>query len=259
MRNELNKRLATSDERPLFSIITIVYNGQKTLERTIQSVINQTNKDLEYIIIDGGSTDGTIDILKKYNDHIDYWLSEPDEGISDAFNKGVKLAKGQFVGILNADDWYEQDACEIIAKNIDDKSDVYFGDCRIWNAESSSVGKSDARKIHTKMSIYHPTCFVRNACYVKYGAFSKKYKISMDYDLLLRLKGNGCTFKYIDQVIANFQLGGVSNLNKHKGAKESFAIKNVYLPNRKFQNYLEYKMRILKTFIGSFRNTKTVN
>jgi glycosyltransferase involved in cell wall biosynthesis len=92
---------------PLISIITIVYNGITTLEQTILSVINQTYKNSEYIIIDGGSTDSTVDIIKKYEKHFAYWLSEPDKGIYNAMNKGIKLSSGKYIALLNSDDWLE--------------------------------------------------------------------------------------------------------------------------------------------------------
>ena len=100
------KLKATSPGAPLISIITAVLNGDKTLERTIQSVIDQDYKNIEYIIIDGGSTDGTLDIIKKYDHAIDYWMSEPDEGIYDAFNKGIQISSGEWIYFLGADDYF---------------------------------------------------------------------------------------------------------------------------------------------------------
>ena len=96
------------DDKPMISIITVVFNGEKYLEQTIQSVINQTYDNVEYILIDGGSTDGTVDIIKKYGVQIDYWISESDSGIYDAWNKGLSLATGDIIGFCNADDFYEQ-------------------------------------------------------------------------------------------------------------------------------------------------------
>ena len=106
------------NSKPLFSIITVVYNNEKFLEETIQSVLNQKFQNFEYIIIDGGSSDKTLDIIKKYENEIDYWISEKDRGIYDAFNKGMSLAKGDFIGIINSDDTYMNNALEIIAKYV---------------------------------------------------------------------------------------------------------------------------------------------
>ena len=101
---------------PLISIITVVYNGSKTLKQTIDSVLSQNYKNIEYIVIDGGSNDGTLDIIKKYESHINYWISEPDKGLYDAMNKGISAAKGVLIGMINSDDWYELNAVELIVK-----------------------------------------------------------------------------------------------------------------------------------------------
>ena len=109
----------SKNRKPLFSIITVVYNNQKYLEETIQSVLGQSFKNYEYIIIDGGSKDNTLDVIKKYEQYIDYWISEKDKGIYDAFNKGMSLCKGDYIGIVNSDDVYEKNALEIIYRYLE--------------------------------------------------------------------------------------------------------------------------------------------
>ena len=111
---------------PYISIITVVKNGEKYLEETIKSVINQTYKNYEYIVIDGGSKDKTLDIIKKYSDKIDYWVSETDKGLYDAFNKGMQLAKGDFIGIINSDDVYLSKTLEILKKYINNNPNIDF-------------------------------------------------------------------------------------------------------------------------------------
>ena len=106
--------MGIKNNEPLISIITVVYNGEEYLEQTINSVINQTYKNIEYLIIDGGSTDGTLDIIKKYDNHISYSVSESDKGLYDAMNKGISIANGELIGMINSDDWYELDAVELI-------------------------------------------------------------------------------------------------------------------------------------------------
>ena len=113
-RKEKEIRFKNDIQHPLVSIITVVLNGESHLEHTINSVLCQTYENLEYIIIDGGSSDGTQDIIRKYQDKIDYWISESDDGIYDAMNKGILQAKGELIGILNSDDWYELETVELM-------------------------------------------------------------------------------------------------------------------------------------------------
>lgn len=157
-------------DNPLVSIITVVFNGAKYIEQTINSVINQSYKNIEYIIIDGASTDGTIDIIKQYENKISYWKSEKDKGIYFAMNKGISLANGELIGILNADDFYLPDT---IKKIIDaDKlfhTDIYYGDIQYVseNGKSISFAKPDIFKMKEMPAIFHPTCFVKKSCMIK--------------------------------------------------------------------------------------------
>lgn len=116
----------------MISVITVSYNAVSTIEQTILSVINQTYSNIEYIIIDGGSTDGTIDIIRRYEDKIAYWVSEPDRGIYDAMNKGASKANGEYIAFLNSDDWYELDAVSIIAQFADGKTDLISGIIKLY-------------------------------------------------------------------------------------------------------------------------------
>ena len=198
---------------PLVSIITVVFNGAKHIEQTIQSVLNQSYPNAEYIIIDGASTDGTVDIIKRYENKIDYWQSEGDGGIYFAMNKGISLAKGELLGILNADDYYLPDT---ISKVIDaDKllqADIYHGNMQYVteNAEPISVAKPDISKMNEMPAIFHPTCFVRRTVYDKADMFDTQYKISADYDFLLRCLKQNFTFSYLPQTLTCFRLGGMS-------------------------------------------------
>jgi glycosyltransferase involved in cell wall biosynthesis len=198
---------------PLVSVITVVYNGAKHLEQTINSVLTQSYKNIEYIIIDGGSTDETVDIIKRYEDKIDYWQSERDGGIYFAMNKGISLAKGELIGILNADDFYLPDTIEkIITTNKTFQADIYYGDMQYIteNAHKLSVAKPDITKMNEMPAIFHPTCFVRKSVYDKAGVFDTQYKISADYDFLLRCLRKNFSFYYIPEVFTCFRLGGMS-------------------------------------------------
>jgi glycosyltransferase involved in cell wall biosynthesis len=209
----------------LISIITVVYNGVATLEKTILSVINQTYKNIEYIIIDGGSTDGTIEIIKKYKDKLAYWVSESDKGIYDAMNKGIKKATGELIGIINSDDWYELDCLETIIKykNINDDNTVLYGLIRNITGQGCYEIYSCSPDYFFDKMPPHPTFFIPKPIYDKYGVFNIEYKYCSDYELLLRLKKQNINFYLIEKVLANFRIGGVSYLFKAK--KESLIMR----------------------------------
>ncbi|WP_299757617.1 glycosyltransferase family 2 protein [uncultured Pontibacter sp.] len=207
----LNKKPVNECNDILISVITIVYNGDKYLEQTIQSVLNQTYNNVEYIIVDGGSTDNTLEIIRKYDSRIAYWISEPDKGISDAFNKGIALATGQLIGILNADDWYAPEAFTKIAAHYEPDS-IIHGNNQYWNQDGSKAHQAapNLELLTSEMSLNHPTVFVSKSLYQKYKTFDLRYKLAMDYHLLLRLYVSGSKFIYVDSVITNMRLGGLS-------------------------------------------------
>lgn len=240
------------------TIITVTYNSSKTLEKTILSVISQSfsNSNIEYIIIDGGSTDGTLDIIKKYQDKISKWVSEKDGGISDAMNKGIKMASGDFIGIIHADDWYEKDALEnALNAFINTGADIVCGKVKYWqNDKPDYIFFSDPSKLNQEMTINHPSVFIKNEIYKNYGMFDLKYKYAMDYDLILRYKIKGLKFVVIDRVIANMSLDGASDRNWRKALYESYFIKVANGVERKkafcyyvWQNIRSGLARFLKT------------
>ena len=237
------------DQLPLVSIITIVYNGERYIENTIQSVVIQRYKNIEYIIVDGGSTDNTLSIIKKYEEHIAILISEKDKGISDAFNKGLKLAHGDIIGIINADDWYEADAVERIVTAMAD-NDIVYGDLRLWkDGKVDFILKGDHRYLRNEMTINHPTVFIRKKCYDQFGLFDSSYKCAMDYDLMLRLMENNCRFAYVSATLANMRWDGLSDKRWLLGCKETLKIKNKYLPRQKFKNRLYFFKHVLANFL----------
>ena len=196
---------------PLLTIITVVLNGEKYIEQTIDSVFNQRYKNIEYIIIDGGSTDNTLNIIEKYSNKLDYWQSEKDQGLYFAMNKGISLAKGELIGILNADDYYSEDATTyVIDAYIKTQADVLHGDILLITDKASERMKPDIHKMKEQPSIFHPTCFVKKTVYDDIGAFNTRYKISADYDFLLRCLTHNFSFYYIPYVLTNFRVGGMS-------------------------------------------------
>ena len=249
-----------------FSIITVSFNSEKTIERTIQSVLAQTYTDLEYIIIDGASQDGTINIVRKYEPAF-YgrlkWISEPDNGIYDAMNKGIAMAKGEIVGIVNSDDWLERDALETIV-TFQHKSGMllntiycgwinfhYFnGTIQIMKTDHN-VLQSWAKK-YQMAGIRHPAVFVQKSVYDKYGVFDERMKVLADTDLILRFYFGGVKFLYPEKVLSNMSDGGVSNRHLMKAYNDYRLVLLKYpMSNFKFKYYLySWKLkRIIKSFV----------
>lgn len=211
LREKNIKKTGTLEE-PLISIITVVLNGAKHLEETIASVRNQTYGNIEYIIIDGGSTDGTLEIIRKNEDSIDYWESAPDDGIYFAMNKGIVLANGELIGILNADDYYLPDTVKrVVEANDEPRGHIYYGDMRtlLPNGQYADL-KPDLSRMDEKPSVFHPTCFVAKTVYTQAGMFDTRYKISADYEFLLRCIRRKMSFHYIPQALTVFRTGGMS-------------------------------------------------
>jgi glycosyltransferase involved in cell wall biosynthesis len=217
------------DKNPFFSVITVAYNSDKTIEQTILSVLNQSFTDYEYIIIDGASTDGTLNIIKSYESKFEGKLkfsSGKDNGIYDAMNKGIGLARGKFVGIINSDDWYEIDALKKIydqyQENID--VDLIYGTLRIIrNDYEYGIERVNYNFLKDKM-IPHPTTFIRREVYIKEGTYSEKYKYAADYDYVLKLFEKSYKFTFTNEIISNYREGGATHTNK-KAALESFDVK----------------------------------
>ncbi|KAB7729361.1 glycosyltransferase [Rudanella paleaurantiibacter] len=199
----------------LVSIITVCFNSEKYIRQTIDSVINQTYDNIEYIIVDGASSDSTVDIIneyaKKYPSMIKV-ISEPDTGIYDAMNKGIKIAKGNLIGLINSDDWYEKDAVNVIVEAYAESANsVIHGFQRtIQDDVEKNVVRTNISQINKQM-IEHPTCFLPKLLYEKYGLFNTTYKYGADYELMLRLKKAGVDFRTVDSIIANFREGGASH------------------------------------------------
>jgi glycosyltransferase involved in cell wall biosynthesis len=203
-------------DQPLLTIITAVLNNEKYLEESITSLQNQKYKNYEHIIIDGGSTDSTVDIIKKYEDRIDYWCSEKDKGIYDAFNKGMKLASGQYIGFLNSDDSYSDNAFEILTKYIKINSDKDF----IFGAVKKHWGVLygyKPYKIYWSWGFYssHSTgFFIKTESAKKVGLYNLKYKFSADYDYFFRMivkeKLKGIATKK-NEIFGTFRRGGYSS------------------------------------------------
>ncbi len=228
------------------SIITVVYNMKETIERTINSVIQQDYKDIEYIIIDGGSTDGTQDIIKKYENHIANWVSEKDEGIYDAMNKGINCATGDIIGIINADDWYESGALrEVVKKFEQTDADLIYG--RVYRERCDGVrievnDNVDLNQLWYNVVIAHPGLFVKKNVYEQIGEYLTKFKIAADYEFMLRAYTKGCTYEYLDCAVANYSVGGASTTNILQGRAEVLQINLMYRNRCPDQEWISKKI-----------------
>jgi glycosyltransferase involved in cell wall biosynthesis len=199
--------------KPLISIITVCYNADRTIERTIESVLGQSYNNIEYIIIDGNSSDGTVEIIKNYEKRIAYWVSEKDEGIYYAINKGLTMAHGEYIGILNSDDWYELNAIETIVEYLSNNRNIEIidGVMRTYKDDLPQLLIGNYFENMERGMPPHPTCFVKNAVYERLGMYDIRYKSAADYEFLLRCKINGIKFLCIPHVLANFSMGGISS------------------------------------------------
>lgn len=233
------------------SIITPCYNSEKTIRRTIESVLYQSYVDIEYIIIDGNSTDNTVEIIKEYIPLFKgrlIYVSEKDKGIYDAMNKGIRMATGQIIGIINSDDYYELDTVQKVIDNMKDVPyQVIYGYCNYINKRGiTKILKESHKELDRKM-IPHPTCFITREVYYKYGMFLDKMKIAADYELLLRLsKKKDIHFIQIKNIIANFYEGGISSArNMRKKIIQEQAIS-------KYRHKVIDIKEFIKIYIGSF-------
>jgi len=243
-----------------FSIITVCYNSKSTIEKTINSVLSQTHRNFEYIIVDGGSNDGTLDILKKYEEHIDVLISEPDNGIYDAFNKGVGLAKGNFIAILNSDDTYNPNTLELAFKTALAHPDaIVYGDTYFIDEDdvvfSSNEGHFDPQALKSGIGFMHPASFVPKAVYEKVGLYSenKELNIASDADFLIR-----CHLQGVDFIKGSFKVfmrtGGLSETSFAKAHKQYLQS----LLNQKVISLKEYKQQRVKlAFVGVLKKFLT--
>ena len=213
------------------SIITSVYNNKETIEDAIKSVLSQSYDNIEYIIVDGGSSDGTLEIIEKYKNDIAHYISEPDKGIYDGLNKGVQLATGDVVAFLHSDDIYASDTIiEDIAQEFQkSKVDGVYGDLIYTPKEDTTkilrYWKSKPFKPEMLKQGWmpaHPTLFLKKSVYDKYGTFDLNFKIAGDYDFMLRVLSAGISVSYLPQVFYKMRMGGASNKS----------LKNILLKSR---------------------------
>jgi glycosyltransferase involved in cell wall biosynthesis len=209
--------------RPLVSIITVVLNRERTLPDAMRSVLSQDYEPIEYILIDGGSTDGTVDLIRAQADRLYAWVSEADEGISDAFNRGIGLARGEIIGILNSDDWYEaQTVTRVVAAlGAHPAAALASGRLLYWKDDRpDAIFPSQPERLGVDMTINHPATFVRRTAYERAGLFRLDYRYAMDYELVLRFQALGYEFASVDAVLANMRYDGAADRNWLRSLRE---------------------------------------
>ena len=229
-------------------MLTPCYNSAKTIEKTLECIEKQTYQNIEYIIVDGGSTDDTLKIIEQHRNRLPKrftLISEKDNGIYDAMNKGIGLASGELIGIVNSDDWYEADTIEQIVKHYQGNAcEVVYGMQRTF-----LNGKEKATFIYhhdflSEQMITHPTCFVTKEAYQELGVFDLKYRSAADYDLMLRFwESKKVVFTPVYRVLSNFQLGGMSS--SQVGVRENATIRY----ERGFMSKKKYRFVMIKSRI----------
>lgn len=219
------------NKKPKISIITVSYNAALSIESTILSVLNQSYCNIEYIIIDGGSTDGTVDIIKRYDNKISYWVSESDNGIYDAMNKGILQATGEWINFMNSgDSFVEKDVIKNIFFNeIDDSYAVVYGNTEFVYADRIQIIKQVNDEVHKYMPACHQSIFCRTI-EMKKRLFDTKLKIAADFKFFYLLYSDGAVYLYKDVTVSRYNaLDGISSKNRFLCYKERIRITNSFI------------------------------
>lgn len=248
--------MITSEEKDGISIVTIVLNGGKEIEATLLSVINQDFKALEYIIIDGGSTDRTLEIIEKYKSKISKVISGKDGGIYHALNKGISLCNNSIVGAIHCGDTYSKNTLNKVYEAFQEtNADIIYGDieAREDYGDEFILRRlyADHSQLKRNMSIFHPATFIKLSVYRRFGFYDIKYRSASDYDLLLRLYNRGYKFAYVPEVLATFRSGGTSSNDFRLSLTENYQIRlnhqsifyALYYAFKTISLYLYYRLR----------------
>lgn len=236
------------------SVITVVYNRANTIEKAIRSVLTQDYHDVEYVVVDGGSTDGTINVINRYMDNIHQYISGKDDGMYDALNKGIKLATGDIIGVLHADDWFASPhiITKIAAAFVRDQQlDAVYGDIafikeddpdKVVRYYSSSIFKPSL--LTWGFIPAHPTFFCKRKCFEKFGYYKTDFDIAADYELLLRFfKVHHIRAKYLPLRFTNMNLGGKSTKGIRSTVKINQEIVKACRQNNISTNYFKLYSR----------------
>jgi glycosyltransferase involved in cell wall biosynthesis len=246
----VSRSMSTTKVRPEFTIITVTLNSEKTLQRCINSLKAQNYKNFEYIIIDGVSWDLTLQIIDENQDIIDTLISEADSGLYDAMNKGIAVARGRFVGIINSDDEYLPETLNLVKKHLESnpREQVIYGDLFMGDG-MHEILSVPINEISSRM-IPHPTVFVSLETYQKHGVFNTSYKVAADYELILRLRNSRINFHRINQPLARMHSGGYSAKHRFRSVIETVRLHIKYREKRLVLTLL----REVRFFLASYLN-----
>lgn len=215
-------------EKTKITVVTVCYNAVKELEKTMLSVLNQTYPNIEYVVIDGASNDGTVDVIKKYADRLSYWVSEPDKGIYDAMNKGIQHATGEWINFLNAGDEYSfSTILETMSTYIEEDARILRGNIlRVYpKAKVKSVGVTKQNPGLIDMfnnTFHHQACLIQTSLFHEIGLYSTEYKLVSDWKFFFDcVVLNKVKTKYVDLTVALFDMTGASSINTMKCKDES--------------------------------------
>jgi len=205
-------------ERPYISVITVSYNSAETIGETLESLMAQTSDDFESIVVDGHSTDGTVEVVNRYDQTVDTFISEPDRGIYDAMNKGIVLARGKYLAFLNSDDAYFPDTVALVKEFAESThAAIVYGNIRKERSLKGEtlfrVERPDLRRMTETMGIFHPATFVKKELFDQFGLYDLRFRQASDYHWLLRAYLAGVQFGYLDAPLARFRIGGVSSFS----------------------------------------------
>ncbi len=232
------------------TVVTVCFNSIEYIERSINSVLSQTFKNIEYIIIDGGSSDGTVEVIKKYSPYISYWISEPDQGVYHAMNKGIKAATGDLIGFLSSNDWYAEGALSAIADKYNEiHADVIYGDAVVYDGEEITHQDYSEVKLEDSfyyMTVIHPAFFVKTEIQKKYG-FDESYRICGDYKFFMQVYRDNYQFAYTKHDIIHYYIGGLSSDRERTSIEDRRASYEV-LGKEKWR----YAQGIEKVFFNNF-------
>ena len=244
------------------SIITIVYNDVYYIEKTMKSVLDQNYSNIEYILIDGNSSDGTVDIIKKYISVFEkkgittFFLSEPDKGISDAFNKGIRHATGDIIGLINSGDGLMPDALKILVENWKSEDEIVYGKTlaiddkyNLRYLRQIPDHQDLSKMVYTGMIFTHQSAFVKREVYNQFGLYDISFRYIMDLDLFIHFYNSGVQFRYIDELLVSMLCNGISSRASIPLIKEKIRISKKYNGSPAVCIWLKYFINIPKRML----------